>query len=309
MVPVSGRADSAVLTSLMRRGRAIVFATALELLCEPLFLLVLLAALVLCSLAPAMHYHQFGEASRMARDSGLSAILVGGAVIALTGPVRTFRREFETGTAQVALAHSVSRTSFFLNKTLGCALAYAIFVTTVALASQTVVNGAEIGGRLASVRGDIARLWGPSFACALAAIVLPLVIGAALNRFARFRFTLTANILALAVAFAGVFYRFNGALAIRLMPAFLLASLPALALLAASAALSVRFKGKVALSVSAVFAALLLPALGNYCLSDALAGGGSLPAAYVIAAILAIVPAVAALLALGVHFINGRDVQ
>jgi len=293
----------------MRRGRAIVFATALELLCEPLFLLVLLAALVLSSLAPAMHYHQFGEASRMARDAGFSALLVGGAVIALMGPVRTFRREIETGTAQVALAHSVSRTSFFICKTLGCALAYMIFTTTVALVSLTVVNGAEIGGRVAAVRGDIARLWGPSFAIAVAAIVLPLVSGAVLNRFARFRFTLTANLLALGVAFAGVFYRFDMSLALRLAPALALVAAPALVLLAAASAFSVRFKGNAASSFAAVVAAVLLPVLGNYCLSDSLAGGGALPPGYVALAFLAIVPMVAAALLLGVHFINGQDVQ
>lgn len=293
----------------MRRGRAIVFATALELLCEPLYLLVLLAALVLSAVAPAMHYHQFGEASRMARDAGLSAILIGGAVVALVGPIRTFRRELETGTAQVALAHSVSRTSFFLCKTLGCALAYLIFVATVTFVSVTVVNGAEIGGRLASVRGDIARLWGPSFACAMAAIVLPLVAGAALNRFARFRFTLTANLIALAIAFAGMFYRFDGALALRLLPAFTLVAVPALALLAASAAFAVRFSGNAAASLSALVAAALLPTLGAYCLSDALANGGAVPPLYVLAAFAAVVPAVAALLLAGIHFINGRDVQ
>lgn len=293
----------------MRRGRAIVFATALELLCEPLYLLVLLAALVLSAVAPAMHYHQFGEASRMARDAGLSAVLIGGVVIALVGPVRTFRRELETGTAQVALSHSVSRTSFFICKVIGCAIAYLAFVATVSFASLTVVNGAEIGGRLASVRGDIARIWGPSFACAIAVIVLPLLIGAALNRFARFRFTLTANILALATAFAGVFYRFDGALAFRLMPALMLAAVPALALLASSAAFAVRFSGNAAMSLSVVVAVLILPTLGNYCLSDALANGGKVPPLYVVFAVLAMAPVVVSLLLLGVHFINGRDVQ
>lgn len=293
----------------MRRWRAIVFATALELLCEPLFLLVLLAALVLSAVAPAMHYHQFGEASRMARDAGLSSVLIGGAVVALVGPIRTFRREFETGTAQVALAHSVSRTAFFLSKSLGCAVAYFVFVAIVAMVSLTVVNGAEIGGRLASVRGDMARLWGPSFAIAVASIVLPLLVGAMLNRFARFRFTLTANMLALVVAFAGVFYRFDPALALRLLPALMLAALPSLALLAASAAFSVRFKANAAMSFSVVVAACLLPALGCYCLSDALADGGSIPPGYAALAVAALVPAFVAPLLLGVHFINGQDVQ
>lgn len=293
----------------MRRWLAIILATALELLCEPLFLLVLLAALVLAAVAPAMHYHQFGEASRMARDAGLSSVLIGGAVVAFVGPVRTFRREFETGTAQVALAHSVSRTAFFLSKTIGCAVAYFAFVAIVSLTSLTIVNGAEIGGRLASVRGDMARLWGPSFALAVAVIVLPLVAGAVLNRFARFRFTLTANVFALVVAFAGAFYRFDAALASRLMPALALATAPALVLLASSAAFAVRFKANAAMSFVALVAACLLPALGCYCLSDALADGGSIPAGYAALAFAVLAPAVAAPLVLGVHFINGRDVQ
>ena len=293
----------------MRRWRAIVFATALELLCEPLFLLVLLAALVLSAVAPAMHYHQFGEASRMARDAGLSSVLICGAVVALVGPVRTFRREFETGTAQVALAHSVSRTAFFLSKALGCAVAYSVFVAIVSLVSLTVVNGAEIGGHLASVRGDMARLWGPSFALAVAAIVLPLLAGAMLNRFVRFRFTLTANLLALAVAVVGVFYRFDMALASRLLPALALAAAPALVLLSASAAFAVRYKANAAMSLSAVVAACLLPAIGGYSLSDALADGGAVPAGYAALAFAALVPAIASLLLLGIHFINGRDVQ
>jgi hypothetical protein len=293
----------------MRRGRTIVFATALELLCEPLFMLVLQAALLLSAVAPAMHYHQFGEASRMARDAGLSAILLCGATIAFTGPIRTFRREIETGTAQVALAHSVSRTSFFLHKAIGCAMAYGVFALTVALVSLTVVNGAEIGGRIAEKTGDIARLWGPSFTLALAAALLPIVAAAVLNRFARFRFVLTANLLSASIAILSALYRFDAALSIRLMPALALAALPSLALLAASAAFAVRFKANVASTLSAAVAIMLLPALGNYCLSDALAQGGMIPWTYLACATAAALPAIAALLLLGVHFINGRDLQ
>ena len=293
----------------MRRWLAIASATALELLCEPLFLLVLLAALALASVAPAMHYHQFGEASRMARDAGLSAAIVAGAVVALVCPVRTFRREFETGTAEVALSHSVSRTAFFLSKAVGCLAAYLVFVAVVSLTSLTVVNGAEIGGHLASVRGDMARLWGPSFALAIAVIVLPLIVGAALNRFARFRFTLTANLIALAVAVAGAAYRFDASLAGRLLPALALASAPAVVVLASSAAFAVRFKANAATSLSALVAAAMLPALGCYSLSDSLSNGGAIPAGYTALAFAALLPAVAAPLLMGIHFINGRDVQ
>lgn len=293
----------------MRRGRAIVFATALEILGEPLVLLVLVASLALAALAPAMHYHQFGEPSRMARDAGLSALLLGGAVVAYAGTMRTFRRELESGTAQSALAHSVSRTAFFLWKALGCAAAYGAFSLAVSLVSLTVVRGAEIGGAVAAERGDVARLWGPSLALATAALVLPMALSAALNRMFRFRFTLAANLLSLAVAAGGAAYSFDASLAARILPAMALAAAPSLVLLSASAAFALRFRSNAASSLAAAVVALVLPALGNYCLSDALADGGSVPWTYFAAALLAIAPAVAAPLVVGVGLINGRDVQ
>ena len=55
----------------MRRWFAIAKATALEIFSEPLSLLLLLSALALVILAPALHYPQFGEPTRLARDAGL----------------------------------------------------------------------------------------------------------------------------------------------------------------------------------------------------------------------------------------------
>lgn len=291
----------------MTRWRAIVAASVLEILGEPLVLLVLLASLALTTLAPALHYHQFGEPTRMARDAGLSAILLGGAVVAFAGTLRTFRRECETGTASTALAHAVSRTAFFLAKTAGCTLAYLWFVATVVSVALTVVRGAAIGGAIAASRGDIARLWGPSLTVALAAVVIPVAAAALLNRFAHVRFTLSANALALVVAAGGVFYRFDPALVLRHLPVFFLSAAPALFVLCATAAFAVRFKTNTAASAAAATAALALPALGNYCLSDALTDGAALSGGYVLAALAALAPAAAAFLLLGVHFINGRD--
>jgi hypothetical protein len=293
----------------MRRGRAIVSATVLEILGEPFVLLVLVASLALATLAPAMHCHQFGEPSRMARDAGMSSLLLGGALVAYAGTMRTFRRELESGTAQSALAHSVSRKAFFLWKALGCAAAYLAFALAVSLVSLTVVRGAEIGGEVAAARGDVARLWGPSFAIAVAACVLPMAASAVLNRFFRFRFTLSANVLSLAVAACGTVYSFDAGLAARLLPAFALAATPSLVLVAASAAFSLRFASNAASALAAAVVAALLPALGNYCLSDALADGGRVPWAYFAAAMLAVAPAVAAPLLVGVHVIEARDVQ
>lgn len=293
----------------MTRLRALAYATVLEILGEPFVLLLTLSSLALAVLAPAFHYHQFGEASRMARDAGISALILGGSVLAVFAPIRTYRREIESGTVLTALALPVSRTLFFLAKFLGLFVAYVVFVTTVGCVSLTVVNGAEIGGVIAAARGDVARLWGSSLACAVSVLVVPLAGAATLNRFARFRFTLSANLMALVLACAGLAYRFNAALACRYLPVALLAALPALVLMAAAAAFSVRLRGNAASTAAVLAGVAFLPALGNYCLSDALTDGGAVGGAYILQALAAIAPAVAGLLLLGTALFKERDVS
>lgn len=295
----------------MRKTWSIAHATALEILSEPLSLLVLLAALVLTVLAPAFHYHQFGEATRMARDAGLSSIFTCGTVIAIFGTIRAFRREVESGTMAMALAHPISRTSFFLAKTVGACAAYLVFAAIVFFTALVIVDGAAIGGMIAAKSGDIARLHGPNFAEGVGVIVLPLVIGAALNRFARFRFVLSSFVLALllSIAFAGLSILRDAVWPLRLLPVAALIGMFAFVLLSASAAFAVRLKANAAASAAGVVLLILLPAIGNYYMADALSKGGAVPWSYVGCAVLAALPAVLFFLLLGIHFINGRDVS
>ena len=295
----------------MRRTIPIVKATALEILSEPLSLLVLLAALAITVLAPAFHYHQFGEATRMARDAGLSSVFTCGAVIAVFGTIRSFRREIESGTMAMALAHPVSRTGFFLAKTLGSFAAYLAFVLVVFLVSLVIVDGAAIGGGLALRNGDIARLYGPNLAQGVGVIVLPLVIAAALNRFARMRFVLSSFGMAFALAFlcAVLSIARDAGWVLRLLPVAILLVLFSSVLLSASAAFAVRLKANAAAAAAGVVLVGLLPAVGNYYMSDALSNGGFVPWGYVGLAALAALPAVLLFLFLGSHFINGRDIS
>ena len=288
----------------------IVKATALEILSEPLSLLVLLAALVLTVLAPAFHYHQFGEATRMARDAGLSSVFTGGLVIAVFGTIRAFRREVESGTMAMALAHPVSRTEFFLAKTLGAGVAHLVFASVVFLTALVIVDGAAIGGAIAAKSGDIARLYGPNLAEGVGVIVLSLVAAAALNRFGNVRFVLSAFVLALLLSavFAALSVVRDATGFLRLLPVATLIVLFATVPLVASAAFAVRFKANAAASFSGLVLAFLLPAVGNYYLADALSKGGSVPWAYVGCATLAAVPAILLFLLIGIHFINGRDI-
>ena len=295
----------------MRKIWSIAYATALEILSEPLSLLVLLAALVLTVLAPAFHYHQFGEATRMARDAGLSSVFTCGTVIAIFGTIRAFRREVESGTMAMALAHPISRTSFFLAKTVGACAAYLVFAAIVFFTALVIVDGAAIGGMIAAKSGDIARLHGPNFASGVGVIVLPLVIGAALNRFARFRFVLSSFALALllSIALAGLSISHDAAWLLRLLPVAALIGMFAFILLSASAAFAVCLKANAAASAAGVVLLVLLPAIGNYYMADALSKGGIVPWTYVGCAALAALPAVLFFLFLGIHFINGRDVS
>ena len=290
---------------------AVAKSTALEVLSEPLTLLVTLAALVIAVLAPAFHYHQFGEATRMARDAGFSALFTCGSVIAVFGTIRAFRREMESGTIQMALSHPVSRGGFFIAKSLGAFIAYLAFAVTVFGTSLTVVEGARVGGAIAARTGDIARLSGPFFVAGVAVMLFPLILGAVLNRFARFRFVLTSTSTALVLAIAaGVTSSvLDPALLPRYAPVAVLLLPPALVLLFASAAFAVRFRANAAAAAAGVVAALCIPAVGNYYMADALSKGGSVSWAYVAFASLAALPAALAFALLGLRLIGGRDVS
>ena len=295
----------------MRKSLSIIKATALEILSEPLTLLVLLAALALAVLAPAFHYHQFGDPTRMARDAGFSALFTCGSVVAVFCTIRAFRREVETGTLEMALAHSVSRTAFFLSKTAGAFLAYLAFALIVFGTTLAVFQGADVGGAIARKTGDVARIYGPFLAAGVMIAVLPLALAALLNRFAGVRFVLSALriSLLLAIMASAAVLHLSQYSALRLVPVAVLVVLMALPLLAAAATFAVRLKANAAASaVGAVFA-LMLPAVGNYYLVDRLADGGAPSWAYVGLAAAVTLPAVAAFLLLGVHFINGRDIQ
>lgn len=276
-------------------------------LSEPLSLLVLVAALSIEVLAPAFHYHQFGEATRMARDACFSSLFTCGSVFAVFPTIRAFRREVESGTLEMALAHPVSRTSFFLAKTLGAMAAYAVFAAIAFAVGLVMVAGAAIGGEIAARTGEVARIYGPCFAAGVGAVVLPLVVGAGLNRFAGCRFVPSAFALSLAVSAASAAWFADVHLLSRLAPVAALIALAAMVPLAAAAAFSFRFKANGAATACGLVLAMMLPAMGGYFLSDALSGGGSVPWGYVGLAAAATAPAVIFFLVLGTGFIKGRD--
>ena len=291
-----------------RSSTSIVKATALEILSEPLTLLIALASLSLCVFAPTFHYHQFGEATRMARDAGLSAAFMGGLVLAVFGTIRAFRREIESGTLEMALSHPVSRREFFVAKSFGSFLACLVFEAIVFGTTLAMVEGAAVGGRLSERTGDIARIWGPCVAAGVAVILVPLVLGAFLNRCCRVRFVLSALLSALFLScLFGVVAVFRDAeTLLPYFPAVLPTLAFALVFVFASAAFAVRFKPNAASACSGLLFAAMLPFAGNYYLADSLSRGGSVSFATASLSVAAAIPAVAAFLILGVKWTKER---
>ena len=306
----------------MRRWRAIVKATILEMSSEPLALLLTLSSIAIIAFASVFHIHQFGgaDSSRMARDAGFSVLLVIGIAYAVFCTVKVFRREIESGTAQMALAHPVSRAGFFVAKASGAFLSYAVFALTVFGVTVTTVVGAKAGGIVARRTGDIAFIWGPALAIDAAVAVLPLVLAAVMDRFFRCRFTTAATWLSLAfsllgaaasIALAVAFGFGDGMIGVPLWlaPAAVMLLFPAAVFVAASAAFSVRVKEGVATALAGALFMVALPAFGNYYLSSALSKGATIPWRHVLAAGLAAVPFAASFGLLGIHLFNQRDIS
>lgn len=256
----------------MRKSLAIVKSTALEILSEPLTLLVTLAALTVAVLAPVFHYHQFGEPTRMARDAGLSSLLMGAGIIAVFSTIRAFRREIESGTMEMALAHPVSRLGFFLAKTLGSFLALQLIVVSIFAVALTMVIGADVGAKIAEKVGGLITVFGPFVAGGVAIIMLPMILGAFLNRFVRCRFVLTTLLITFFLALvligadlvAAALFKCAETWLLRLLPTAFLITLFDTMLLCAAAAFAVRFPANGAAAAVGAVVVVFIPFLGNF---------------------------------------------
>ena len=275
----------------MRRFLALVRSAALQALAEPLSAILILIALLTVHLAPVFHYHQFGEAGRLARECGFSALLVFGLTFATAAAVRAVGGELASGTAAAALARAVPRPLFFCAKVVGVACAFFLYWVGVAAALILAAYSSEIGAQLMRLEG-VSHVWGPGVVTGVGGTTLGFVLAAVANRFWRARFCVSACLLmALSQPVAL-------ALSVLLkvpvecqptwgvLPAHLLLALGCCVFIALAGALSVYFKpAPVTACVGAAVALsflwpirFLLPDLACFWLVDQLAAGGTVPA-------------------------------
>ncbi len=118
---------------------AIAATTLIEAIQQPVAFLILLSAVLMTLLVPVFQFHRFCEDGRLARDSGLSCMLVFGLVLAAGTAGRSVAEEISRGTAAAVIGKPVSRVTFVLAKWLGVFAVVVVFWCCV-LASALVAE-------------------------------------------------------------------------------------------------------------------------------------------------------------------------
>ena len=94
---------------------------------QPVAFLILLSAVLMTLLVPVFQFHRFSEDGRLARDSGLSCMLVFGLVLAVGTAGRSVADEIARGTAAAVIGKPVARVTFLLAKWAGVLGVVALF--------------------------------------------------------------------------------------------------------------------------------------------------------------------------------------
>ena len=110
-----------------RQVWAIARTTVTEAIQQPVAFLIQLTAVLTTLLVPVFQFHRFSEDGRLARDSGLSCMLVFGLILAAGTAGRSVAEEIARGTAATAIGKPVSRVTFVFSKWLGVFGVVAVF--------------------------------------------------------------------------------------------------------------------------------------------------------------------------------------
>ncbi|MBE6395801.1 MAG: hypothetical protein E7046_02205 [Lentisphaerae bacterium] len=244
----------------MRRFWAIARTAAIETMSQPLSAILFPVSMLAVHLLPSLQYHRFGAPGRLARETGLSALLVFGLVFAVPAAVRVIGRELEIGTAAAVLALGVSRTQYFIARLAGVTAVFSLFLTGV-LSATLLSSFSCVKASTIIVEHGVVRVWGPAFTAGVSASIMAFAAAAFLNRFANRRFCLWTCILAVVFQFPGLALMDGFAPFTELVPSFFSLSFACVVYIVMAGALSTRFKanGVSTAVVAAVVLGFLMP--------------------------------------------------
>lgn len=164
----------------MRQFITIAANTFMELVRQPVFLLLTTASAAFCIFLAAVPYFGFGDDPKLVKDSVLAIMLLAGLLGAVLSASSSLARELRTGTALAVLAKPVGRTPFILAKYAGLAAVLLLlnYVNMVAALSASRMAFDAYGD--ADVMG--LSIWG-------VALLLAYLVGGFSNYFLRRPFT------------------------------------------------------------------------------------------------------------------------
>jgi ABC-type transport system involved in multi-copper enzyme maturation permease subunit len=110
----------------MRQFIAIASNAFMELIRQPVFLLLMTTSAVFCVFLASVPYFGFGDDPKLVKDSVLAVMLLAGLLGAVLCASNSLAREIRTGTALAVLAKPVGRTRFLLAKYAGLAVALTV---------------------------------------------------------------------------------------------------------------------------------------------------------------------------------------
>ena len=110
----------------MRQFTTIAINAFMELIRQPIFLLIATTSAVFCVFLASVPYFGFGDDPKLVKDSVLAVSLLAGLLGAVLSASNSLAREIRTGTALAVLAKPVGRTSFLLAKYAGLAASLAV---------------------------------------------------------------------------------------------------------------------------------------------------------------------------------------
>jgi len=110
----------------MRRFVTIAANAFMELIRQPIFLLLMSASAVFIAFLSSVSYFGFGDEPKLVKDSVLAVMLLTGLLTSVLSASNSVAREIRTGTALAVLAKPVGRAQFLLAKYAGLAGALAV---------------------------------------------------------------------------------------------------------------------------------------------------------------------------------------
>jgi ABC-type transport system involved in multi-copper enzyme maturation permease subunit len=225
--------------------------TTVEVVRQPICLLLTLTAVIGTGLVPLTVLHVFGEEGKLVRNSGLSLHFVIGLFVAGYASCTAVAQELRSGTASAVLSKPVRRSLFFLAKYAGVVVVVLLFSTACSIATLVSERAAE-RFILTETHIGYSTDWQTGFLL-LTVPVLALSLAAVVNfttkrPFGSWAFGLMLAGLLVLPGVVGCFSRaghwepFNTQLAWRLLPVHGLIAMALSVVAAIALALSVRMK-------------------------------------------------------------------